>query len=394
MSKPYLLKMFAAVLFSVTATPVFAQQPYTPTALTADDYARAENFLSYKIAPLVDRAGIRPVWLTGERFYYRNLLANGSEFILINPANGSRQPAFDQAKLAAALSTAAGANYNAARLPFTDFTFSPDGQTISFSVKDRRWKCDVTGSQCAPDVMTGSGGQNRSFNEVVSPDGKRAAFIRDWNLWARDIATGKETRLTTDGVKDYGYATDNAGWKQSDRAILLWSPDSKKIATFQQDQRRSGDMYLVTTNVGHPTLKSWKYPLPGDKDVTMIERVIIEVDNAKVIRLQIPPDQHRSTLCDDISCSGSFDDNEWSAEGSKLAFVSTSRDHKREQFRIADAATGAVREVFEEVSPTQYESGWSNINWHYLPASNEIIWFSERDGWGHLYLYDLTTGKL
>ena len=55
---------------------------------------------------------------------------------------------------------------------------------------------------------------------------------------------GKETQLTTDGVENFGYATDNAGWKHSDSAILLWSPDSKKIATFQQDQRKTGEMYL------------------------------------------------------------------------------------------------------------------------------------------------------
>ena len=61
----------------------------------------------------------------------------------------------------------------------------------------------------------------------------------------RDLATGAETQLTTDGVKDFGYATDNAGWKHTDSAILLWSPDSKKIATFQQDQRKDGEMYLV-----------------------------------------------------------------------------------------------------------------------------------------------------
>ena len=71
--------------------------------------------------------------------------------------------------------------------------------------------------------------------EHVSPDGKTAAFIRDWNLWVRDVATNKETQVTTDGVKDFGYATDNAGWIHSDRAILTWSPDSKKLATFQQE---------------------------------------------------------------------------------------------------------------------------------------------------------------
>ncbi len=210
----------------------------------------------------------------------------------------------------------------------------------------------------------------------------------------RDVASKQETQLTTDGIKDFGYATDNAGWKKSDRPILLWSPDSRKIATFQQDQRHVSDMYLVSTNVGAPKLEAWKYPLPVDKDIIRIHRVIIEVDNPKVIRLSIPPDPRRGTLCDDISCSGSFDDNEWNADATKLVFVSTSRDHKEEKMRIADASTGEVKELFEEKVATQYESGQGSINWHFLAASNEIIWYSERDDWGHLYLYNATTGQL
>ncbi len=67
----------------------------------------------------------------------------------------------------------------------------------------------------------------------------------------------------------------------SDNAILVWSPDAKKIATFQQDQRKTGEMYMVPVTNGHPELKAWKYPLVGDKDVTMIERVIIDVDDAR-----------------------------------------------------------------------------------------------------------------
>jgi dipeptidyl aminopeptidase/acylaminoacyl peptidase len=108
----------------------------------------------------------------------------------------------------------------------------------------------------------------------------------------------------------------------------------------------------------------------------------------------VAADPHRATLSDDISSSGTFDDVDWNDDASKLAFVSTSRDHKQEKFRIADATTGAVREVFEETVPTQYESGWGGINWKYLAKSNEIIWFSERDNWGHLYLYDAATGKV
>ena len=107
--------------------------------------------------------------------------------------------------------------------PFTDFELSADGQTISFSAQRRRWKCDLTADKCSPDgaapaTVPGAGGRGGAGNSVTSPDKKRAAFIRDFNLWVRDVATGKETQLTTDGVKDFGYATDNAGWTHSDRA--------------------------------------------------------------------------------------------------------------------------------------------------------------------------------
>jgi dipeptidyl-peptidase 4 len=325
------------VLLLVTFTFTTAGQQ-----LTTADYARAEKMLSYNTAPLIDRSGVRATWLPDGRFWYQTMTPTAREFVLINPADGSRKTAAKLADLSVAQSTAERGDPNA----------------------------------------------------VVSPDGKKAAYIKDYNLWIRDIATKKETQLTTDGVKDFGYATDNAGWTHSDRAILLWSPDSKKIATFQQDQRHVSDMYLVSTNVGAPRLSAWKYPLPQDKEIIKIHRVIIEVEPVKVIRLKMPADDRRGTLCDDISCNGSFDDNEWSDGATTLAFVSSSRDHKSAKFRIADAATGDIRDVMEEKVATQYESGQGAINWKYLSATNEFIWYSERDDWGHLYLYDLATGKL
>ncbi|MCU1289475.1 MAG: peptidase dipeptidylpeptidase domain protein [Acidobacteria bacterium] len=350
MKKLHFRKLLFLVLISSFSFGVSAQETATGSAvkITAEDYARAEKMLVYNTSPLVDRAGVRPTFLPDGRFWYRVLTTTGSEYVLINPANGTRTVNADLAKLGVTPTPAPAPNNNRAR----------------------------------------------SQNEVASPDGKLAAYIKDYNLWVRDTASGKETQLTTDGVKDFGYATDNAGWRKSDRPVLVWSPDSKKIATFQQDQRSVSDMYLVTTNVGAPKLEAWKYPLPGDKTVSMIHRVIIEVDAPKVIRLKMDADQHRSTICDDILCGGTWADVEWSEDGKNLAFVSSSRDHKKANLRVADAATGAIREVYEEVSPTQFESGTDSVNWRYLPASNEFVWHTERSGWGHLYLYDLTTGKL
>lgn len=370
--------------------------------LTAKDYERAEQFMSYNTEKFVDAGNVRPNWLAGDKFWYLSSSANGTEFILVDPVKRTRAAAFDHQKLATALSAASGKTYEAKKLPFPTISYAADGKSISFSADGKRWQYDlqtnqVSASTGTAETVTGPPARGRmggGNNGVVSPDGTKAVFIKDWNLWVRDIATKKETQLTTDGVKDYGYATDNAGWTMSDGAIVRWSPDSKKVATFQQDQRNVSDMYLVTTNVGAPVLKAWKYPLPGDKVIATIRRVIIDVENAKVVSLQIPPDPHRATLSDDIASSGTFDDIDWKADASEMAFLSTSRDHKQEKFRIADATTGAVREVFEEVVKTQFESGRGAINWRYLPNSNEILWYSERDNWGHLYLYDSKTGKL
>ena len=396
--------LFGAVILIGIVTgiiPCDARQKseHAPQALTVADYARAEKFMPYNTTPLVYGI-VRPTWLADGRFWYQLTTAEGSEFVAVDPSHGSRAPIFDAVKLAAALSSAANKHYDAHHLPFRTFELSTGGRLLTFTVEKTKWVCDLQMYDCkgtAESEATAepAAGRAPARNPALSPDGKKLAFIRGYNLWVRDVANGQETQLTSDGVKDFGYATDNAGWIHSDRPVLLWSPDSTKIATYQQDQRGVGEMYLVETRVGHPVLQEWKYPLPGDRVVTTIQRVIISLEGPRVVRLQMPPDEHRSSLCDDVACTpGMLSDAEWSSDSSKLAFVSTSRDHKQETLRVADASTGAVRDVLEEKVPKFYESGNGAINWRYLPGSNEVIWFSERDNWGQLYLYDLSTGTL
>ena len=392
----------------LAASPLVAQQ----RAITAADYARAERFMAFNTTPLVFGNAARPTWLAGDRFWYRNVTPTNVELVLVDPASKSRKNLLADPALAGAITSSIQTTADVLRQTTTQMELKPDGRLITVTISGRSVTCSVETSRCDAAIddrerasaggRGGRGGRGGGRGaarppESLSPDGKRAVFIRDWNLWMRDVATNRETQLTQDGVKDFGYATDNAGWTASDRAIVVWSPDSKKIATFQQDQRNVGEMYLVRTQVGHPELRAWKYPLPGDSIIPTIQRVIIDVstDAPKMVRFQMPPDQHRSTLCDHIACrGGEWADIEWYADGSHLAFVSTSRDHKHEVLRIADAATGAIRNVLEETVATQFESGNGRVNWHVLPASNEVIWFSERDNWGQLYLYDLTTGKL
>ena len=379
--------LLTSTLLGALATAASAQPV---RQFTAADYDRAVRMLGASLNQLVVGGNVNPNWLADDRFWYRNQVSAGYEFVLVDPAKRTRSAAFDHVALAAALSKAAGTTYTETTLPFQTFVFSTRRDSIAFDAGARRWSCDVKGTACVAAgnaSRTGQGQAGRPGNTVLSPDGKRAAFIRDWNLWVRDLSNGQEKQLTTDGVKDFGYATDNAGWVSSDRPILLWSPDSRKIATQQQDERKVGEMYLVETKAGHPTLKAWKYPLPGDSVVAMIHRVIIDVDAGKVIRLQTPPDFHRAMLGDNLSMA----DLAWNADASQLAFVSTSRDHKSATVRVADANTGVVRTVFDETVPTHYES---RIGLQVLWGSNEILWNSERDDWSQLYLYDLTSGKL
>ena len=210
------------------------------------------------------------------------------------------------------------------------------------------------------------------------------------------METNKRTQITFDGKKDYGYATNNAGWVKSDGAVLKWSPNSDKIATFQQDAREVGMMYLTSSNVGHPRLQAWKHPLPGDDKIFTIERVIIHLGkHPKIVRLKMKKDFQRGTTTDHIaSRENELLDAQWNKEGTKFAFVSGSRDHKIAHLQIADTKTGRVESIHKEEVDTYYESGVKSENWRVLFKSNEFIWYSEKTNWGHLYLYDLETKKL
>ncbi len=331
------------LLLSALFVTGFAQQ--SPKVYTSADYAFAEKQLGVHTNKLVFRSSVNPQWLTDGRMWYSVNTASGESWVMVDLTNGKKTTLDSREAL------------------------PKDAASVT---NNRR-----------------GGGE-----EVASPDGKLVVYIKDWNLWVKEKATGKELQLTTDGETDFGYATDNAGWVHSNRPVVKWSPDSKKIATFQQDDRSVGDMYLVKTKVGTPELEKWKYPLAGDKEVSKIYRVIIDLEQNKVIRLKMDADAHRSTLGDDIKYGGSFADNEWSADGSTLAFVSTTRDHKQATLRIANTTTGEVRDVHSEKVATQYESGQTGVNWRYLPKRNAFIWYSEQSDWGHLYLHDLTSGKL
>jgi dienelactone hydrolase len=380
---------FFTVLMLVSCTNSNEKQQ-----VTEEDYLNATAHMSNDLRKLVYNQITSTQWSGDDFLLYSKRTPTGKAFVLVNSKTKEKKAAFDHTKLAESISSVLGSTMNPDDLPLYNIEYSNVENAISFTIDDKIYSCNLNDYTFT--TSEAKKGNTVSRNEHVSPNGKLAAYIDDFNLWVRDLETNTKTQLTFDGVQDYGYATNNAGWVKSENAVLKWSPNSDKIATFQQDARGVGEMYLTSTNVGHPKLEAWKHPLPGDLNVFRLERVIIHLGNTpKVVRLKMPADFQRGTTTDHVAGRGGILlDAQWKNDGSKFAFVSSSRDHKIAHLQIADALTGNVESIHKEEVDTYYESGVNQENWKVLFDSNEFIWFSEKSDWGHLYLYDLPTKEL
>ncbi len=371
---------------------VWAVSANAQTMVSEEDYSRAESMLRQTTSTMVYHTELRPNWMDDDRFWYIHSSSDGSELVLVDPAQGESFPLFDHPRMEEAIRNVHGLTGTA--IDFSQVIYDHQTERIYSSSKDDestacqiiKYTCEVVES---PKTMT------TFTSAALSPDGGYEAFRRDHNLWVRITETGLEKQLTFDGEQGFGYATNNAGWIRSENPVLLWSPDSKMIATFQHDSRGVGEMYMISSEIGRSELEAWPYPLPEDTTVFKIHRVVVDVEKAITTRLDMLPDYHRGTTTDHIAdWDGTFLDVRWSQDSQQLAFISSSRDHKDAWLRVADPHTGQVRDVLHEHVSTYYESGVGAENWDVLFETNEVLWYSERSNWGHLYMYDLTTGNL
>jgi dipeptidyl aminopeptidase/acylaminoacyl peptidase len=384
-----LLSLGALLLACGQGTPDSSAPVAASPVVTEADYRRAERFLSANVNDLVSGNILAQYWQDDGRLVYRRSTGAGSEIVVADPGTGSISALFDAEAVAAALASLSGDEVDASDLSLSRIELDSEQETLGFRFDGEDYQLNLSSMDLQQEAESPD-------HEIFSPDGSKAAFIQDHNLWVRDTASNALTQLTFDGVEDYGYATNNAGWIRDDGPVLLWSPDSRSIATFRHDGRNVGEMYLYDTRVGHVELDAWKYPLPGDEHIFMIERIVVHLeDEPRVVPLRMPPDPHRSTTADHIAdFDGRFLDVEWSEDAAFLAFVSSSRDHKSATLRLSNPDTGDVRDIYNETVATYYESGAATENWRLFVERNEFLWFSEQDNWGHLYLHDLTSGQM
>jgi|SRR5277367_114200 len=390
---------FLVLLAFGWASPAIAQQP----RLTTEDYARAEGMLPWNAVKLTFHLDVEPNWVDGtSRFWYRSEDAAGKKFVLVDAASNASAPAFDHEKLAKALGEAAGRSYEASKLPFDSFTFTRGGKAIDFAVDEAGWTCDLDAYRCARSTKT-----KPSPAEVPSPDEKWVAFVKNHDLYVRFVASKSETRLTTDGAEynDYGATPESNTSAISDRILLkgarriniLWSPDSRKILTYKLDQRKVRQAYLVQSvapgavGTPRPVMYSYRYPFPGDKDVAMAKLVAFDV--AKKTRLPLELPAVTVTFMTPLDFKWVW----WNKDGTEIYLIQKDRWWKTLVFSVTDASTGHSRNILDEHGATQIEPApgfGAPPLVRVLGDGAEVVWFSERDGWGHLYLYDGKTGKV
>ena len=230
----------------------------------------------------------------------------------------------------------------------------------------------------------------------ISPDGKLEIFVRDHNLFLRELGTTNETQLTTDGCATNSYARN----EQANRAIemeydrrdpetptpeVFWSPDSKHLVAIRHQPGTDRRVYLIESSPAdqvQPKLDSYPYLKPGD-DVPINKPYLFDVGSKK----EIP-------VSDELFKNPwSIDDVRWQPDSSRFTFQFNQRGHQALRVLAVDAQTGAVKPIIDDESKTFIDYS-GKFFCEYLDDSGEIIWMSERDGWNHLYLYDAKTGAV
>ena len=370
-----------------------ADQPRVDVA----DYRRAEQVLIQNIVPKLLNASIQPVWLPdGNRFWYKHQSARGWDYVAIDPAKAAKSAAFDHAALAASISAVIGKSVAADEVPLGAFKFTDATAThIAFAVGSFDLTCNLVAIKC-----TGKKSAAQDTYAAISPDGRRAVFARADNLWLRDVASGEERQLTQDGEAHFSYGKlpdlAQVGVMSQTQGLRLplygvdWSPDSRHVVVQRVDERKIPDYYFLQLlpydGDRRPQPVTVRTQLSGESGLWSAAVSIIDTQTDAIQRVAVGP-------------KGLATSRYWDPSGTRFfAIYGYNEDFNRtETLYEVSVPSGAVRTVltegsktFLQTSPLEYDEPALRL----LASRNEMIWYSQRDGWDHLYLLDLASGRI
>jgi len=368
--------------------------------LRAGDYAAAAAVLEANLKGLVRNESVQPHWI-GEsgRFWYRRDGNEGPQFIVVTAA-GARSLAFDHTGLARALSEALGRQTASGVLPIslTNAQLSDDLSHLTGQIDKKSIDCNVKTLSC------------RAFDPpaptpelLLSPDGRWAAFTRDDNLFVREMTTSHERQLTTDGAPFYSWARlpdksfnsvlrQKSGLK-SPPYETYWSPDARYLIAPRIDERKVG-LYAFMEGVPadgseRPIIHNVHLQFTGDRDTVKADYFLFDLKTGRRSAIELP-EEYRGIHFYDLMLG-------WSRSRNQAFLMAATFGLKSIAVFRLNLSTGALSEVLEEGSSTRVEINTQpdNLpNIRVLGDGAELIWYSDRTGWGHLYLYDAQTGRL
>ena len=407
------------------------------------NYQLAARFSPKKLEKLIFSTSVDPHWLKkSDRFWYMYETTDGKKWYIVDAAKQEKKLLFDNEKLAMQISRIVKDPFDAQHLGLDSMRFISDETKIQFEVKSTQEleKKDTTSKKDAKttkekktfyfeyNLTTGELVELIDFKKTkrkpswanISPDGNTIVFGKNYNLWYldkvnyekallnEDDTTIVENKLTTDGVENYAYHGDGAfgggGETNVDKeknkskrkpVSILWSPDSKYFNIVKSDVRKVKDLWVINSIADpRPTLETYKYWMPGEKESPTDHVMLFDMSNksGKEIMVSAFKDQDINVWGKPALNNARDDDwkpSIWLGNNDKFYFSRTSRDLKKIDQCVIDIKTLTVKPLIQEQLNTYVEIKRLGL----IHDGNEMIEWSERDGWAHFYLYD-ENGKL
>lgn len=277
-------------------------------------------------------------------------------------------------------------------LTIRNFFFSADGSKMLVYTNTKKvWRYDTRGDYWLLNISTkqlrklGKGLPASSLMFAkFSPDGKKIAYVSNYNIYVEDEATGDIIKLTTDGTRKLINGTFDWAYEEefSCRDGFRWSPDSKKIAYWQIDAKGTKDYLMINnTDSTYPFMVPVEYPVAGEAP-SPFKIGVVSIAGGKTTWMNIPTDKVLQSYAPRM---------EWAANNSELIVQHLNRKQNVSDLLLCNASTGAAKNIYHET-----DSGWVEIlpnwdnsydygGWDWLNGGKEFIWATEKDNWRHLY---------
>ncbi len=371
-------KISVFILSFFVFTCVFAQKA---------NFEQAEKFSVQNMRDWVGDLGVQGNWLNDvDRFWYSFKTADGKKFSLVDAENGTREPLFDTEYMASELTKLTDEPYNAKDLPITNIEFKDDNVTMKFEVDDIEFTYNIDTRELVKGEEVEEEERERWKN--YSPDSTWIVFAKDHDLYLMeaDDPDSVEIRLTEDGERWFSFAAD-AGAEENDervRAAARWFNDSEKLYVNRRDSREVEELWVIDVlEEPRPTLETYKYPMPGEENVPQDSLSIFDVETKERVDVDASKYVDQALGGAYFGYGGGFFMGDSS---DKLYFIRRDRTWSKIDLCVVDTETGEVTELLHEVSKPYFNTRYARLA--VIEDGEDLIWFSERDSWGHLYRYD------